>query len=151
MLRECSPPTTCHTYCVICPASHVMCHMPCVTCHINNRPGVAGAVLQTPLKLFIWIINWAIHHFPPDLQITFPPKPKELGSWNFYSTKCQAPSKQVPITKCHVSGVMCQVSSDMCQVSGVTYHVSNVIFFLQSLEASRWRVCYQQGLPHLVL
>ena len=34
-------------------------------------------------------------------------------------------------------------------VSPVTYHVSHV-FFWQSGEAYRWRVCYQRGLPRLV-
>ena len=35
----------------------------------------------------------------------------------------------------------------------VTCHVSHVtffLFFLQSGEAYRWRVCYQRGLPRLV-
>ena len=45
-----------------------------------NRPGVAWAVLQTPLSFNNALINSASHPFAPDLQITFPPKPKELGS-----------------------------------------------------------------------
>ena len=40
---------------------------------------------------------------------------------------------------CHMSGVMCHMSGVRCQVSGV------------SDGASRWRVGYQRGLPHLVL
>ena len=41
----------------------------------------------------------------------------------------------------------------MCHISHVTCQVSDVIchFFVQSGEASRGRVCYQQGLPHLVI
>ena len=39
-------------------------------------------------------------------------------------------------------------SWDMCHVAHVTCHVSHVIFFIGG--ASRWRVCYQQGLPRLV-
>ena len=49
--------------------------------------------------------------------------------------------------------VMCHMSCVMCHMSGAMCHLSNVtcpIFFLQSGEAYRWRVCYQQGLPHLV-
>ena len=134
MLRECSPPTTCHTYCVICPVSHVMCHMPCVTCHINNRPGVAGAVLQTPLKLFIWIINWAIHHFPPDLQITFPPKPKELGSWHFERlftpTMCHMyVTYHVPCVLCYVSHVTRHISHVMCPVSHLVINRAYPLYF----------------------
>ena len=62
--------------------------------------------------------------------------------------------------------VMCQVSHVTCHISGVTCHMSCVtchmsqffflfylfiyLFFGQSGEASRWRVCYQRGLPRLV-
>ena len=42
---------------------------------------------------------------------------------------------------------MRQLSGVSCQVSGVTFFIFN--FFLQSCGASQWRVCYQQGLPHL--
>ena len=51
--------------------------------------------------------------------------------------------------RCQVSHVRCQVSSVRCQVSGVTY-IYIFIYFLQSCGASRWRVCYQRGLPCLV-
>ena len=53
---------------------------------------------------------------------------------------------------CHVSRVTCHVSRVMCHVSHVTCNF-NFFFlqnFLQSGGASRWRVCYQQGLPRLV-
>ena len=69
-----------------------------------------------------------------------------------------------PPPTCHVSVVTCHVSGFTCHASGVTCHVSRVtchnihiyIFFslyifLQSGEASQWSVCYQRGLPHLVL
>ena len=48
---------------------------------------------------------------------------------------------------CHVKGDICHVTGDMCHVTGYMGH----IFFLQSCGASRSRVCYQQGLPRLVL
>ena len=57
----------------------------------------------------------------------------------------------------NMSCVMCNVSCVTCNVSRVTCHVSNVtchfffFFFGQSGEAYRWRVCYQRGLPRLVL
>ena len=58
-----------------------------------------------------------------------------------------------PPTMCHMSGVTCHESRVRCQVS----HVKTFFFFffsfsfLQSGGASRWRVCYQLGLPQLVL
>jgi hypothetical protein len=35
----------------------------------------------------------------------------------------------------------------MCHMSHVTCHMSHVVFFGQSGEAYRWRVCYQRGGP----
>ena len=49
-----------------------------------------------------------------------------------------------------VSGVRCQVSGVTFQVSGVACNFFIFYFFLQSGEASWWRVCYQRGLPRLV-
>ena len=54
-----------------------------------------------------------------------------------------------PPHTCHMSGVTCRVSLVTCHVSHVTCPVSD--FFLQSGEASQGRVCYQWGLPRLVL
>ena len=50
---------------------------------------------------------------------------------------------------CHVSHVTCHVSRVTCHVSHVTCHIF-FLFFGQSGEAYRWRVCYQWGLPRLV-
>ena len=59
---------------------------------------------------------------------------------------------QVSCVRCQVSAVSCQLSGVSCQVSGVTCHIFYfIIFFLQTVGASRWRVCYQRGLPRLVL
>ena len=79
---------------------------------------------------------------------------------------------------CHMSGVTCHVSRVTCHVSHVTCHMSCVtchmskkeklqliiyiLFYLfilfffcktigQSGRASRWRACYQRGLPRLFL
>ena len=66
-----------------------------------------------------------------------------------------------------MSCVMCHVSPVTCHVSPVTCHLSNVkqkkfkdkkkimtFFYLKKIRkiggASRWRVCYQRGLPRLV-
>ena len=54
-----------------------------------------------------------------------------------------------------MSGVTCQVSRVRCHVSHVTCHINFnllfIYFFGQSGEASRWRVCYQRGLPRLFI
>ena len=54
---------------------------------------------------------------------------------------------------CHVSYVMCHVSCVMCHMSCVTCHLSHITssFFGQRVGASQWRVCYQRGLPRLVV
>ena len=44
-----------------------------------------------------------------------------------------------PPTTCHMTCVTCHMSCFL------------LLFFLQSGEAYRWRVCYQRGLPRLVL
>ena len=36
MLRECSPPYTCHISCVTCHVSHVICHVSRVMCHMSR-------------------------------------------------------------------------------------------------------------------
>ena len=49
--------------------------------YIFNRPGVAGAVIKHLCHSFVHsLIDSASQPFPQDLQITFPLKPKELGS-----------------------------------------------------------------------
>ena len=50
---------------------------------------------------------------------------------------------------CHLSRVTCHMSRVACQVSQVI--IILIFFFGQSGEAYRWRVCYQRGLPRLVL
>ena len=81
---------------------------------------------------------------------TITPKLLELRTWNF-KTVFTTPSvscviHHISCVTCHMSHVMCHMSCVTCQVSSVT------IFFLfwQSAGASRWRVCYQRGLPRLV-
>ena len=47
---------------------------------VFNRPGVAGAVLQSPPLVTDWFIDLLSHHFPPYLQTIITTKPLELGS-----------------------------------------------------------------------
>ena len=92
---------------------------------IFNRPGVAGAVLQTPLLLIHTFINSSFSSKPSKYHYTQSIRAKELKFWeNFH----------------HVSHVRCQVSGVRCLVSYIS-------FFGQSGGASRWRVYNQQGYP----
>ena len=58
-------------------------------------------------------------------------------------------------TTLNVSCVTCHVSRVTCHMSHVTCHFFSpffyFLFFGKSGEAYRWRVCYQRGLPLLVL
>ena len=107
-------------------------------CTIFNRPCVAGLFYN---HLCYWLIKCLSQHFPQNLQNIITPKPWELESWNFERMFTPPPG-----VTCQVSGVMCHMSGVTCQVSGVMCK----IFFLQSGWASRWRVCYQRGLPRIV-
>ena len=51
-----------------------------------------------------------------------------------------------PPTTCHMSSVTFHMSHVTCHVLHVTFKEK-----IQSGEAYRWRVCYQRGLPRLVL
>ena len=78
----------------------------------------------------------------------------ELESWNF---ERMFNVHYVSYVMCHVSHVRCHMSPVPCHMSPVTRQ----IFFLikeknilnkigQRGGVSRWRVCYQRGLPRLV-
>ena len=80
-----------------------------------NRPGVAGAVLQTPLSLIKWL-----SHSSFSLNIFQPLSIPNRKFWqNVHPT-------------CHVSSVMCHVSPVTCHPSHVTCHLSHekMFFFL---------------------
>ena len=113
-----------------------------------NRTGVAGAVLQTLSSLIHSFIHSLTDAFPPDLQKIINPKPLELETWHF----------ERMFTPHHVLHVICHLSYITCHVSPVTSHMSffqkNTFFLFkknrQSGGTSRWRVCFQRGLPRLV-
>ena len=69
---------------------------------------------------------------------------------NSQTVKAEILRNGLPPPTCHLLHVRCQVSGVRCQVSGVRCQVSHVFFLGQCGEASRWRVCYQRGLPRLV-
>ena len=122
---------------------------------VFNRPGVAGAVIQSPLSLIKWVSN-------PLVQISF--KHYHSQTWRARELKFWESVHPTICVKCHVSCVMCHVSPVTCHVSAVTciifflvylliFYVPKKIFWKKnghSGGASRWRVCYQRGLPRLV-
>ena len=92
-----------------------------------NRPGVAGAVLQASCYPLI----------------------------NSFIKSCI--TCHISHVTCHMSRVTCYVSNFMCHISCVMYHLYIYIYIYFCLkncgpigEVSRWRVCYQRGLPRLV-
>ena len=85
------------------------------------------------------------HPLVQNLQDIVFTKPEELGSWNF--RECSPPIMcHMSGVTCHVSGVTRQVSCVRCNMSGVM-RISSSSSFLQNGGASRWKVCYQWGLP----
>ena len=75
---------------------------------IINRPGVAGAVLQSASSF-----HWVSQPFPHNLQNIINHKPEELGSWNlermFTLHNMSHVTCHVRVT-CHVSHVRCHMS-----------------------------------------
>ena len=92
--------------------------------------------------------EWSFHSESSRHCLSKTVRTRELKFWeNAHLPLCV--TFHVSHITCHKSGVRCQVSGVRCQISGVRCHMSN--FFLQSAGVSQWRVCYQRGLPRLVL
>ena len=90
-----------------------------------------------------FVINWLIHSAILFLKIFITLKPLELESWHF----------ERMFTPPHLSHVICHMSPVTCHMSPVTCHVFFFFLFIKNKVAKlwRWRVCYQLGLPCLVL
>ena len=130
----------CHESCVTCPMS---CHASYIFFYNIIKLVGGGSFLDgatpsfsqtqcswgcsTNTLVINYLIKWLGHPFPPDFQITFLPKPKELGSWRFdrMFTPHQLSHVMCHMSRarCHVSGVRCPVSHVTCQVSCVTCHI----------------------------
>ena len=87
---------------------------------IIKRPGVAGAVLQSPFNSFINISHSMI------LCENLFNKPS-FRNRKSYGAKTLRES--LPPPTCHVSGVTCHVSHIICHVSHVTYHMYFSFFY----------------------
>ena len=101
-----------------------------------NRPGVAGAVLQSPPWLTDWLINCLSDGLWKYIQNLVNPKPEEVESWKL---------RRMFIPH-NVSHVMCHLSCVTCKKKKYYPSEKNG----QNGGISQWRVCYQQGLPRLV-
>ena len=84
-----------------------------------DRPGVAGAVLQTPPLL----IDWVTQPFPPYIQNIITPKLLELESWNF--------ERMFTLNHFQLSRVICRVSGVRCHLSH--FKCNFLYFFLTNL------------------
>ena len=97
---------------------------------IINRPGVAGAVLQTPSLQILFCL--AMDLFNPNLVNIIKHKPLKLEIRNFQR----------------------RFTSPTCRLSHVIRHMSHVMchmkFKIKKIETIWWIVCYQRGLPCLV-
>ena len=100
-----------------------------------NIPGVAWAVLQTPLSMIHTLSNSSFSSKSSKyvhLQTVWARDQKFWENVHF------------PVT--------CNVSCVTCHMSPIKYRVSQFLFvFGQSRWATWWRVCYQWGLRRLVL
>ena len=100
------------------------------------RPRVAGAFLRSHLLLIKLIIQSATI-FLQIFKTSLNPTCKSQGAELF--RECSRPPT------CHMSGVRCHMSRVF------SLNLFLLLFFGQSGGASQWRVCYQLGLPRLVL
>ena len=90
---------------------------------VINRPGVAGAVLQTLLSMIDSLIQSTFSSKPSKHQYTQSVRARELKFWK---KSVHSP----PHVTCHVSCVRCQVSGVRCLVSNVRCQMSH--FFLKT-------------------
>ena len=102
-----------------------------------NRPGVAGAVLQTALWFIKWVSEWVSQPFPPDIQNIIASKPLELESW--YFDRMFTPH-HVSCVTCHMSHVTCHVSPVTCHLSPVTCKKNHIFFdfFFNKKKWEKW-------------
>ena len=85
-----------------------------------NRPGAAGAVLQTPLSLINWLIESSFVEISSEHLHS---KTVRAGKLKF-GEKVLLP--HLSCVTCHMSRVMCHMSGVTCHMSGVTCHMSCV-------------------------
>ena len=114
----------------------------CVS-YIFNRPGVAGAVLQSPLLLIRWVGNSSYVKISSKHLHFQTVRARELKllekvhlpqRFECYVSHVTCHMSRVTChvshVMCHMSFVTCQVSHEMCHMSCVTCHESHVMFHM---------------------
>ena len=104
------------------------------------RPGVAGAVLQTPPPLINWLSESS---FSSRSSNVITPKPLELESWSFERMFILHHVSCVP---CHMSPVTYYMCCITCHLSGVTCHLSHVTCHMSCFQFCF--VFYSEKIPH---
>ena len=137
------------------------------------RPGVAGAVLQTPLLLINSISKSSSSSKSSKHYYSQPVRPRDLESRDNVHHPMYIMC-HISCVICHVSCLTCHMSreiitfkllklvtwnltqcssSPMCWMSRVLCSMSHVMLKRRRRKkviANQWRVCYQRGLPHLI-
>ena len=115
---------------------------------ISNRPGVAGAVLQTHL----WLTESLSDPFSSKSLKYHCSQTVKSRYWKYLDNVHHS-----LFVICHMPVVTCHVICVMCYVSCVTWHMSHVtcdmplVFMCIQIGGACWlRVCYKRGLPLLV-
>ena len=106
------PPKNCKYFFRCCTAS---CNI-----IIFNRPGVAGAVLQSPLSLIHWLRSFSSKSSKHHKSKTIRASDLKFCHNVHLLTQCS------PHVMCHASCVTCHMSPLMCHLSHVTCHVAPV-------------------------
>ena len=103
-----------------------------------NRPGVARAVLQTPLWLFQWVAESSISSQSSKHWLSQTISARELRFWK------KVNPHHLSYVTCHMSHVTCHMSYVTCTMSPCQY-IFFSFFFGQNCGARQRSVCYQWG------
>ena len=96
----------------------------CKLSYVFNRPGVAGAVLQSPSWFIIWLIHWATD---PLIKIFSNYSQSQTGRAR--ELKCWENVRPTLCVMCNASRVLCHVSPVTCHMSCVICHIFFYSFF----------------------
>ena len=95
------------------------------------------------------ILEPSLPHMVFERLLSLPPEAMEEpgDNWGLYSwAGARSGRRSGRGVRCHVSRVTCHMSHVIRHMS----HITIFCLFLQNVQATQWRVCYQRGLPHLV-
>ena len=98
---------------------------------IFNKPGEAGAVLQTPLSFIhslTQLVSQSVILCENIFKTPLIPNRESYGA-EILREGSPSPTCHVSCVTCHMSHVMCHMSRVTCHVSPVTCHMSRVRIF----------------------